>query len=317
MPKGKASIERVGYQPDLWRRSANPNGGTPGLPTTLQPYRDVAPKSIVINELLLSPPTTGEKYIELFNTSTKAVNLADLYLTYRNKEESITSTSWLLVPNDYLLQPNSYVVLTPYPDALTRLYPEHDSDTFVERIDFPSISTTYSELELRAHSNGEVVDQAIYRRQWLGDTSNDRTGFSLERLSPSADGTEKESWQRAQANGNNKNTGGTPGRHNSAKGIPLPDRGNYYVEWPEDPILTYEQIDPLLQVYTQFATLTIYSMNGDLLMTSQGEEIPSTLQSIRRGNLPFPSMLMVLVLQFQHPEKEPSNLFYRAVWLHI
>lgn len=52
-------------------------------------------------------------------------------------------------------------------------------------------------------------------------------------------------------------------------------------------------------------------------MTSQGEEITNTLQSIRIGNLPFPSMLMVLVLQFQHPEKEPSNLFYRAVWLHI
>lgn len=317
VPKGKASIERVGYQPDLWRRSTNPNGGTPGMPTTLQPYRNVAPKSIVINELLLSPPTTGEKYIELFNTSTKAVNLADLYLTYRNKEESITSTSWLIVPNDYLLQPNSYVVLTPYPDALPRLYPEHDSHTFVERIDFPSISTTYSEVALRAHSNGEVIDQVVYRRQWLGDTSNDRTGFSLERLSPSADGTKKESWQRAQANGNNKNTGGTPGRPNSANGIPLPDRGNYYIEWPEDPILTYEQVEPLLQVYAPLATLTLYSINGDLLMTSQGEEITNTLQSIRIGNLPFPSMLMVLVLQFQHPEKEPSNLFYRSVWLHI
>lgn len=318
VPKGKASIERVGYKPDLWRRSTNPKGGTPGLPTTLQPFKDVAPKSIVINELLLSPPTTGEKYIELFNASTQAINLADLYLTYRNKEESITSTSWLLVPNDYLLEPNSYVVLTPYPDALARLYPEHDSHTFVERIDFPSISITYSEVALRAHTNGGIVDQAIYRRQWLGDTSNDRTGFSLERLSPSADGTKKKSWQRAQANGTNKNTGGTPGRPNSAKGIPLPNGDNHIAaEWPDDPILTYEQVDPLLQAYAPLATLTIYSINGDLLMTSQGKEISNTLQSIRIGNLPFPSMLMVLVLHFQHPEKEPSNLFYRAVWLHI
>lgn len=317
VPKGKASIERVSYQPDQWRRSTNPKGGTPGLPTTLQPFNDVESKSIVINELLLSPPTTGEKYIELYNTSTKAINLADLYLTYRNKEETVSSTSWLLVPYNYLLQPNSYVVLTPYPDALARLYPEHDSQTFVERIDFPSISTTYSEVALRAHSNGEVVDQAIYRRQWLGNTSNDRTGFSLERLSPSADGTKKESWQRAQENGSNKNSGGTPGRPNSARGIPFPSGDHLTAEWPDDPILTYEQIDPLLRAFAPLATLTIYSMNGDLLMTSRGEEIPNTLQSIRMGNLPFPSMLMVLVLQFQHPEKEPSNLFYRAIWLHI
>lgn len=316
VPKGKASIERVGYQPDQWRRSTNLKGGTPGLPTTLQPFRDVEPKSIVINELLLSPPTTGEKYIELFNSSTEAINLADLYLTYRNKEESVSATSWLLVTNDYLLQPNSYVVLTPYPDALARLYPEQNSQTFVERIDFPSISTTYSEVALHAHSNGEMVDQVIYRRQWLGDTSNDRTGFSLERISPSADGTKKESWQRAQENGSNKNTGGTPGRPNSVKGIPFPNGDHHTAEWPDDPILTYEQVDPLLRVYAPLATLTIYSMNGDLLMTSQGEEIPNILQSIRMGNLPFPSMLMVLVLQFQNPEKEPSNLFYRAVWLH-
>ena len=94
-------------------------------------------------------------------------------------------------------------------------------------------------------------------------------------------------------------------------------RDSYYIEWPEDPILTYEQVEPLLQVYAPLATLTLYSINGDLLMTSQGEEITNTLQSIRIGNLPFPSMLMVLVLQFQHPEKEPSNLFYRSVWLHI
>lgn len=317
-PKGKASIERVSYKPDLWRRSTHPNGGTPGMPTTLQPYQNVASKSVVINELLLSPPTTGEKYIELYNASTKPVNLADLYLTYRNKEESISATSWLPVQNNYILQPNSFVVLTPYPDALSRLYPEQDSNTFVERIDFPSISTTYSEITLQAHSNREVIDKVIYRRQWLGDTSTDRTGYSLERLSPNADGTKKESWQRAQENGIKKNTGGTPGRPNNAKGILLPNGNNYIGgEWPDNPELSYEQLESLLKAFAPLATLTIYSINGDLLMKAQGEEVQNTLQNIRLGNLPFPSMLMVLDLQIHHPDKEPSTLTYQAVWLHI
>ena len=316
--KGKASVERVGYKPDIWRRSTHPNGGTPGMHTTLQPYQNVAPKSVVINELLLSPPTTGEKYIELYNASTKPVNLADLYLTYQNKEESISATSWLLVPNNYILQPNSFVVLTPYPDALRRLYPEHDSNTFVERIDFPSISTTYSEITLQAHSNRELIDQVTYRRQWLGDSSADRSGYSLERLSPNTDGTKRTSWQRAQENGSKKNTGGTPGRPNNAKGTILPNENNHFGgEWPNNPKLNYEQLEPLLNAFAPLATLTIYSINGDLLMKAQGEEVQNTLQNIRIGNLPFPSMLMVLDLQIHHPDKEPSTLSYRAVWLHI
>lgn len=309
-----ASVERVAYQPDLWRRSINPSGGTPGLPTMMRPYDRVAPATVVINELLLSPPTTGEKFIELYNPTNEPINLANLYLAYSNKEESNTSTSWLLVRDDYLLQPHAYVVLCPFPEALERLYPVSDPTTFVERIDFPSISTTYSEVSLHAHATKEAIDRVVYRRQWLGDESHDRSGYSLERISPTHDGTLRSSWRRASANGIQKGSGATPGVANS-NGTHA-ESAVEVMDWPDHPTLSYQSIEPMLNSFAPFATLTLYSVTGDLLMQVKEKDIYPTLLRLKQSELSFPSLLLVVDLQFHHPDKEPSTVSYRSVWAH-
>lgn len=316
--KSGASIERVTYNPDSWRRSNHPQGGTPGAPTTLVPFNNVPMGSVVINELLLSPSTTGEKYIELYNNSSQTINLANLYLTYSNKEESPSTTSWLLVREEYLLQPNHYVVFSPFPEALSRQYPQSDPKTFVERIDFPSISPTYSEVSLQAHASNQVIDQVVYRRQWLGANSSDRTGYSLERINPEADGIQRNSWSRALENGAQKGLGGTPGIKNSADGLSIPDHPiTHLLEWPQDPLLTYEQIEPMLQSFGSFATLTVYSLTGDVLLTAKGGDILPLLQSLKMGTASLPTMLVIVDLHFNNPEKEPALISYRYPWAHI
>ena len=69
--KGKASVERLSFSGhnDQWRRSDDPRGGTPSEPTKMKPASPVVPNALIINEILLSPPSTGEKYIELHNTT--------------------------------------------------------------------------------------------------------------------------------------------------------------------------------------------------------------------------------------------------------
>lgn len=316
--KGGASIERVTYNPDSWRRSNHPNGGTPGAPTTLMPYNKVAQGSVVINELMLSPTTTGEKYIELFNNSSEVVDLADLYLSYTNKEEGVSAASWLLVRESYLLQPKSYVVLSPFPEILPKLYPQSDAHALVERIDFPAISPTYSEIALHAHTSHQVVDAVVYRRQWLGENSSDRTGFSLERLSPNADGTQRHSWRRALENGSKKGMGGTPGIKNGVDGSALPDDTQTgAIEWPDNPMLSLEQVVPMLQRFSSLATLTLYSLTGDVLMSVSGADIRPLFTSLRAGTAPLPTMLFLVDLHFYNPDKEPASVSYKSTWLHI
>lgn len=315
-PKTGASLERITYQPDSWRRCNHPSGGTPGAHTTLLPHQPIARGSVIINELLLSPSSTGEKYIELYNNSSEAVNLADLYLSYSNKEESATSTSWLLVREQYLLQPHTYVVLTPYPEALTRLYPQHCASALLERIDFPSISPTYSEIALQSHIDNSRVDCITYRRQWLGNTSADRTGYALERVSPSADGTLRTSWRRARENGRTKGLGGTPGIKNSMYGEVPESSLSTLIEWPSEPTLTLEQVAPMLHSFSTVATLSIYSLTGDLLLTTRGTDISPLITLLKAGATPLPSMLIVVDLRFEDPTRDPSLVTYRDTWLH-
>lgn len=312
-----ASVERVAYHPSSWRRSKHPSGGTPGSHTTLLPYKEVPAGAVVINELLLSPPSTGEKYIELYNPSSQPINLADLYLSYSNKEESPTSSSWLLVKDDYLLQPHNYVVLCPYPEALPRLYTQYSTQTFVERIDFPSLSSTYTELSLRSHKSNTLIDQSTYRRQWLGATTNERSGYSLERIGSTTDGTLRGSWRRAHDNGTQPHTGGTPGVVNSTDGesfIEHPDGA--YTPWPDDPNLDDDQVKALLPLYADQAKLELYTITGNPIGTYRGKEILTMLQAIKTGQAHLPTLILLLHIEIYDPQQEPSLLTYSRKWLH-
>lgn len=315
-PKGLASVERIAYAPDIWRRSNHPNGGTPGAHTTMLPYRSIKEKSVIINELMLSPGSIGEKYIELYNTSPEVVDVADLYLTYSNKEESVSSTSWLPVLSSTKLTPGDYVVLCPFPESLAKLFSHNNPDSFVERIDFPSISPTYSEIELRSHKDNQLIDKAIYRRQWLGEESDDRTGYSLERINPLADGTQRNNWKKASPNRTDGKGGGTPGVRNSAYGG-HPSTDGAYSSWPDSPkINDLEQLYNMLDTYGHLAELDIFALDGTPLSTSRGEEIRNILSQISQGNTPYPTMLLVVRVVFRDEEKEPSMVTYSSVWLN-
>lgn len=317
-PHGKASVERVGYKPDRWLRSNHPNGGTPGLHTTMRPHVGVEARSVVINELMLSPSGTAEKYIELYNRSSSTIDVSELYLTYANKEEASSSKSWLPVINTFLLKPGEYVVLSSFPESLARIFPDHDANTFVERIDFPSISSTYSEIELRSHADDKVIDRVIYRRQWLGDDSRDRTGYSLERISPDHDGTVRNNWRRARSTDSESGIGGTPGVKNSVFGIPsdtLDDRS--YISWPDTPeINDIKELYIMLQRFGDLAKLDIYTIDGAPIYSSNGTAITGILDMIRQGKAPYPTMLMVVHITFTDEEKDPPIVSYSSVWLH-
>ncbi|MDO5036220.1 MAG: lamin tail domain-containing protein [Porphyromonas sp.] len=314
--KGKAALERVGYQPDFWRRSNHPDGGTPGKRTTLVPFRPVPKGSIVINELMLSPKSTGERYIELYNRSSEAVELTDIYLTYANKQEQASAISWIPVRLPQRLEAGAYVVLSPFPEALTLLHPKHDSETFVERIDFPSISPTYSEIELRTHLDDEVIDRVISRRQWLGRKSTDRTGYALERRSPDLDGTLRSSWRRATE----ESAGGTPGVANSVLGLPPAvesDEEGTAVLWPEDPELTFEQLAPLLAAYPHLARIELFTLTGQPLMQASGTEVGRLLQQLQHGRVPLPTIILIVQVRLHDPEQTPATLTYRGKHLHL
>ena len=306
LPKEGHSLERLASDPPQWRYSTAPMGGTPGEPSLMRPYTKVAPGALVVSELMLSPESVGEKYIELYNNSSHPVELDGIYLSYRNSPTSSFS-HWPLVLSPYTLPPGAFTVLTPYPPALARLYPLSDQTTFVERIDFPSLSPTYSEIRLVARADREVVDQVTYRRQWLGDTTADRTKYSLERVSPKSDGTRKSSWRRASE----ATRGGTPGRANSASVESDPAS-----LWPDDPRLTYKQMMALLPIYGELATLELFTLDGQMIYRKHGREVYDLLRKLQEGRAPLPTLIVVVRVVFTHPDPDFAPLTYSGKWVH-
>lgn len=299
------SLELVSIDPPQWRLSQDYKGGTPGEPSLMRPYEGVKKGELVINEILLSPETTGEKFLELFNSSSHPIELESVYLRYRNLPTS-SASSWALTTGPYTLGVGEYVVLTPFPPALERLHPITDPSTFVERIDFPSLSPTYTEMELISRADRSVVDKAIYRRQWLGDTSKDRSHHSLERISPKSDGTRRSSWRRSS----DASEGGTPGRPNSVSG----SADGY--EWPEDPSISYEQLRKLLPLYSELATLELYDLSGQQVYRCRGEAVLRVVDRLKRGLAPLPTMICVIRITIAHPSEDFPDLIYSGRWLH-
>ena len=306
LPKEGHSLERLASDPPQWRYSTAPMGGTPGEPSLMRPYTKVAPGALVVSELMLSPESVGEKYIELYNNSSHPVELDGVYLSYRSSPTSSFS-HWPLVVSPYTLPPGAFTVLTPYPPALARLYPISDRSTFVERIDFPSLSPTYSEIRLVARADREVIDQMTYRRQWLGDTTADRTKYSLERVSPKSDGTRRSSWRRASE----ATRGGTPGRANSASVESDPAS-----LWPDDPRLTYKQMMALLPIYGELATLELFTLDGQMIYRKHGREVYDLLRKLQEGRAPLPTLIVVVRVVFTHPDPDFAPLTYSGKWVH-
>lgn len=73
----------------------------------------------------------------------------------------------------------------------------------------------------------------------------------------------------------------------------------------------------MLQSFAPFATLSLYSLTGDVLMSAEGAAIQSLLQMIKMGVAPLPTMLVIVDLQFNDPEQEPAVIHYRHTWAHI
>lgn len=300
------SMERVESDPPQWRYSTAPMGGTPGAPSLMRPYDTLAMGALVVSELMLSPESVGEKYIELYNTSTHPIELEGVYMSFRNSPDGSYS-AWPLVVSPYTLPAKSYAVLTPYPPALERLYPLCDPSTLVERIDFPSISSTYSEISLVARADRTTIDQVVYRRQWLGDTAADRTRHSLERVSPHADGTKKSAWRRAS----DASRGGTPGRPNSSS----TENGSAGT-WPDDPRLSYEQMMALLPLYGELATLELFTLDGQQIYRKEGGEVRPFIEKLQDGKAPLPTLIVVVRVTFTPPDPDFLPLTYSGKWVH-
>lgn len=174
-----------------------PNSINFGIGISPQPFE------IIINEIFPDPdPSIGLplfEYLELYNNSTKAIDLSSLRIS-----DPLTTSGFLsgkLFPNEYVVVCGTSAIsqFTPYGKV-------------IGISNFPSLNSSDDEIKL-INNSGEIIHQVNYVDTWYQDDAKKDGGWSLEMIDVNNPCGEENNWSSST-----KWFGGTPGTQNSIFG---------------------------------------------------------------------------------------------------
>jgi hypothetical protein len=225
---------------------------------------------LIINEILQNPKNGGQDWIELYNNSSKVINLKDWQLANFDDD---TIANFKTIFDNFLLEPNEYVVVGKDSNFVKMNYPFAAVGTYVYA-ELPSYNNDSGTVYLIY--NQEVIDKVSYLDAWHFDLLDDTDGVSLERIDPNGASSSEFNWHSAA-----ESIGfASPGRKNSQY---LPALTNGKLS------LTSEVISPdndgfedILQINYQMsesgllAKASIYDDRGRLIRNLFSNELMAT-----------------------------------------
>jgi hypothetical protein len=160
---------------------------------------------LIINEILQNPKNGGQDWIELYNNSSKVLNLKDWQLANFDDD---TIANFKTINDNYLLSPNEFVVVGKDSNFVKMNYPFAAVGTYVYA-ELPSYNNDSGTVYLIY--NQEVIDKVSYLDEWHFDLLDDTDGVSLERIDPNGASSSEFNWHSAA-----ESIGfASPGRKNS------------------------------------------------------------------------------------------------------
>lgn len=153
-------------------------------------------QDVVINEILFNPYTGGVDFVEVFNRSSKIVDLNRLKIANRNRTTGLLNESYSASDTSFMLFPNSYAVMSVNSSLVKRFYYVENENALVWVSKLPSYSNDNGTV-LLINENSLIVDEFAYNEKMHFSLLNDRKGVSLERINPNLPTNEASSWQSA------------------------------------------------------------------------------------------------------------------------
>ncbi|MCH8942829.1 MAG: lamin tail domain-containing protein [Bacteroidetes bacterium] len=150
--------------------------------------------NIIINEIMYSPSSTQNEWIELYNRSDSVINIRNWSLSDNGTTVSITN-------KDFILAPKSFVVLSQ-DSSLLNIFTNSIQLLIIPNM--PSLNNSGDAVIIH-DSLGLLIDSLSYFSTWGGDN-----GKSLERIDPNVSSILQSNWGTS-----NNLLGATPGGINS------------------------------------------------------------------------------------------------------
>jgi len=208
-------------------------------------------KDIIINELFPDPsPQIGlpeTEFIEVYNRSTKTINLNGWLLGDATGSSVITSINTYFAPKEYLIICK---------DADTLLYKAYGR--VLGMSGFPSLNNTGDNIYIKT-SNLLTIDSVNYSDSWYQSTTKKEGGWTLELIKPT---TGSNCPQFTNWTSSNNTNGGTPGTINSVYTI-----DTYAPKLLGVTVVSGDSIQLLFSKAMDTATMSntlIYSINNDV-----------------------------------------------------
>ncbi len=254
------------------------NSAKLGLASSLDSF------DVVINEILFNPVPSGVDYVELYNRTTKVVNLKNMYIANRNSSGTISSITQLNTEN-YLFFPGEYIVVTSDASVVKRDFITLNPDAFAEVGSTPSFNDDESNVII-LNEQGRIVDELLYSDKWHFKLLDNKEGVALERIDYNAATQNQDNWHSAATNVGY----GTPTYKNSQYRMDLQVQGEITVT-PEivspdnDGMDDFATIDYNFPSQGYVANITIYDAGGRLVRYLQRNALCGTKGSFRWDGL--------------------------------
>ncbi len=180
----------------------------------------VAANDLIINEVLFNPTSDGTDYVEIYNRSSKIINLKNVLLANRSSAGVIASMRPLSAI-DLAMFPGEYYVLSADEQIVKRQFTAKNLAAFLNISSMPSYPDASGTVVL-SDNGGLVIDELAYDEKWHFALIRNREGVALERIDPNAPTQNKDNWHSAA-----KDVGyGTPSYQNSQFRLDLQVQGD-------------------------------------------------------------------------------------------
>ena len=118
-------------------------------------------QDIIINELLFDPTVAGVDFVEVFNRSSKVIDLKDLVLVNYDTINKVITKYCEISPQSLLLLPGDYFVLTTDSAAVKKCYKTEHPLAFTNMGTFPTMNNDAGLVAL-TQKGGTVIDLVAY-----------------------------------------------------------------------------------------------------------------------------------------------------------
>ncbi|MEA3503989.1 MAG: lamin tail domain-containing protein [Bacteroidota bacterium] len=167
---------------------------------------------IVINEILFNALDGGSEFIEIYNRSTKAIDLSELIIDYLDDFTMQSESKDRITFQNYILMPKKYLAVSRNFSGIEDFYHVNDIKTLFECDNMPNLSASSGVVDI-TDLNGNVIDRALYSDEMHYPLLNSTKGVSLERIYSETSSKEKKNWHSAAE----KVGFATPGYENSQR----------------------------------------------------------------------------------------------------